>query len=289
VSEQDLVVLVVGATGSIGRLAVAEALRRGYETRALVRNPKAAASLAAGVQLFVGDLTEPETLSEALAGADAIVFTHGTHGAAEDAREVDYGAVRNILGVLDGRRVRIALMTSIGVTNRGSYAPHDWKRRGERLVRASGLPYTIVRPGWFDYNAPDQRRLVMLQGDRRRTGTPKDGAVSREQIAQVLVASVSAGAADHKTLELIAEQGPGQADLEPLFSALRPDAAGGLDGVEDDANMPLDAEPEEFTRDLDAVRRTYTYLAIQEAADGRTAEWMEHVRDEQYLGGSADS
>jgi len=41
----------------------------------------------------------------------------------------------------------------IGVTNReGDYnrqtEAHDWKRRGERLVRASGLPYTIVRPGW---------------------------------------------------------------------------------------------------------------------------------------------
>jgi uncharacterized protein YbjT (DUF2867 family) len=35
---------------------------------------------------------------------------------------------------------------------------HDWKRRGERLVRASGLPYTIVRPGWFDYNDAGQHR-----------------------------------------------------------------------------------------------------------------------------------
>jgi len=49
-------------------------------------------------------------------------------------------------------------MTAIGVTNRsGSYnhetEVHDWKR-GPKAVRASGQPYTIVRPGWFDYNAP---------------------------------------------------------------------------------------------------------------------------------------
>ena len=66
-------------------------------------------------------------------------------------------------------------MTAIGVTNReGDYnrrtETHDWKRRGERFVRASGLPYTIVRPGWFDYNKPDEQRLVLLQGDRRHTG-----------------------------------------------------------------------------------------------------------------------
>jgi uncharacterized protein YbjT (DUF2867 family) len=51
---------------------------------------------------------------------------------------------------------------AIGVTNRdGNYnrqaEAHDWKRRGERLVRASGLPYTIVRPGWFDYNTRKTR------------------------------------------------------------------------------------------------------------------------------------
>jgi uncharacterized protein YbjT (DUF2867 family) len=62
---------------------------------------------------------------------------------------VDYGAVRNVLSVLTSP-ARIALMTAIGVTKHT--AGHDWKRRGERLVRASGLPCTIVRPGWFDYN-----------------------------------------------------------------------------------------------------------------------------------------
>lgn len=62
---------------------------------------------------------------------------------------------------------------------------HDWKRRGERLVRASGLGYTIVRPGWFDDNDADQQRLVMLQGDRRWASDPSDGVVSRAQIAQV--------------------------------------------------------------------------------------------------------
>ena len=54
-------------------------------------------------------------------------------------------------------------------------------------MRASGLPYTIVRPGWFDYNDPDQQQLVMLHGDRRWAGDPSDGVVSRAQIAQTLV------------------------------------------------------------------------------------------------------
>lgn len=60
-------------------------------------------------------------------------------------------------------------MTTIGVTERLSTwnqrtEVHDRKRRAERLVRASGHPYIIVRPGWFDYNNDDEHRIVMLQG-----------------------------------------------------------------------------------------------------------------------------
>jgi len=106
------------------------------------------------------------------------VFTHGSDGAGKvGAEQVDYGSVRNVLAALRGRQARIALMTAIGVTNRdGDHnrqtEAHDWKRRGERLVRASGLPYTIVRPGWFDYNKRDEHRLVFLQGDRPHAGSP---------------------------------------------------------------------------------------------------------------------
>lgn len=244
-------VLVVGATGSIGRLVVAQALDAGLETRALVRDISRAAGLAEGAQAMVGDLTDPETLRDAVRGVTGIVFTHGSHGGARDAEAVDYGAVRHVLAVLDGR-VRVALMTAIGVTK---HTPgHDWKRRAERLVRVSGLPYTIVRPGWFDYNAPDQRRLVMLQGDTRWASDPSDGVVSRAQIAQVLLAALICDAAVGKTLELIAEQGPAQVDLNPIFAALRADPVDALDGVLDRDNMPLDGEPAGVIADLDAAR-----------------------------------
>jgi uncharacterized protein YbjT (DUF2867 family) len=245
-------VLIVGANGSVGHHVVAESLSRGYRTRALVRSAGKGASLPAGVEVVVGDLTDARSLSHAVDGVDGVVFTHGSHGGAREAEQVDYGAVRNVLESLDGRLVRIALMTTIGVTK---HTPgHDWKRRGERLVRASGLPYTIVRPGWFDYNEPDQRHLVMLQGDRRWASDPSDGVVSREQIAQVLVWSLTSDAAEHKTLELVAESGPGQADLDPLFALLTADPAGALDAVADVQNMPLKDEPKEVQKELNRVK-----------------------------------
>jgi len=241
-------VLVVGASGSIGRHVVAQALDAGFDTRALVRDPKQAALFPEGTSVVVGDPTDAATLGEALDGVTGVVFTQGTFD--DDLLEaVNYGSVRNVLHALR-QPARIALMTALGVTK--PTPGHDWKRRGERLVRASGLPYTIVRPGWFDYDEPDQLRLVMRQGDTHWAGSASDGVVSRAQIAQVLVASLTSDAADRKTLELVAEQGEAQTDLDPLFDALTPDAA--LDGPLDRDSLPLDAEPERVVSELDAIR-----------------------------------
>jgi uncharacterized protein YbjT (DUF2867 family) len=252
-------VLVVGATGSIGRHVVDEALREGWTVRALVRDGARARGLPEQAQPVVGDLTRPQTLAAAVDGVDAVVFTHGSDGQGKaGAERIDYGGVRNVLVALAGRRARIALMTAIGATDRdGAYnrstEAHDWKRRGERLVRASGLPYTIVRPGWFDCNERDQLRLVALQGDTRHSGTPADGVVARRQIAEVLVRSLSSDSADHKTFELVAEQGPATADFDALFAPLAADTPRALDGARDTANMPLEGEPQRVREELRAL------------------------------------
>ena len=254
-----LTVLVVGATGSIGRLVVEEALREGHAVRALVRTADKARQLPREAKVVIGDVTRPDTLPGAADGVDAIVFTLGSDGAGKvGAENVDYGGVRNVLRALGSRTARIALMTSIGVTNRtGSYnrstESHDWKRRSERLVRASGLPYTIVRPGWFDYNKPDEHRLVLLQGDTRQAGNSSDGVIARRQIAEVLVRSLSSDHALRKTFELIATTGPAPDDFDALFAALDADPPGALDGVRDMPNQPLEDEPERVRDDLEAV------------------------------------
>ena len=96
-------VLVVGATGSVGRHVVAEAVRQGYETRALVRDASRAGRLDSAALKVVGELTRPETLTDAVADIDAVVFTQGSsYGDAEAAEAVDYGAVKNVLQALGG-------------------------------------------------------------------------------------------------------------------------------------------------------------------------------------------
>ncbi|MDF9752308.1 SDR family oxidoreductase [Arthrobacter sp. ES3-54] len=246
-------VLIVGATGSIGRYAVAEALQQGYAVRALVRDrARAARILPEGVDLVIGDLTRPDTLGQAVDAVGAIVFTHGSTTSERDVRDNDYTGVANVLKALDGRRTRLVLMTAIGTTRPGvAYA--QWKLRSERLVRASGNPYTIVRPGWFDYNEPGQRTIVMLQGDRRQSGSPADGVIARDQIARVLIDSLHIDAANHKTLELIADHGPEQDDLTSVFTSLTPDSVESIDAAEDIVDLPTESEPEMFRRDLTKI------------------------------------
>lgn len=244
--------LIVGATGSVGRHVVAEAVRQGYQTRALVREASRASRLDPAARRVPGELTDASTLKEAVADIDAVIFTQGaSYGDAAAAEAVDYGAVKNVLQALGGRRVRISVMTAIGVTRRGS--THDWKRRSERLIRASGNDYTIVRPGWFDYNADDQLEITMLQGDTRHAGSPADGVIARHQIARVLVDSLASDAANRKTFELVAERGQAQETLEPIFADLDNDWTGSHDGVRDQANMPAEDEPEHIRKDLNQV------------------------------------
>ena len=64
-SHPRLTVLVVGATGSIGRLVVEEAVRKGYAVRVLVRDSGTPRRLFPGVEVVVGDLTRPDTLTAA--------------------------------------------------------------------------------------------------------------------------------------------------------------------------------------------------------------------------------
>jgi uncharacterized protein YbjT (DUF2867 family) len=210
-------ILVVGATGSIGRRVVATAARHGLDVRALARDVDRARRLLPGVEVVAGDLGDPQRLTEAVHDVDAVVFTHGSAGGAYE--DVDYGGVAGVLRALGDRRARIVLMTSINVTrtDAGAYQGlMDWKRRSERLVRASGLPYTIVRPGWFDMSKPGDDRLVLGQGNRG------SGAVGREQVAEVLVQSLLSDTAVGRTFELFAVEGEPPSDWAQLFAPPRP-------------------------------------------------------------------
>jgi len=216
-------VLVIGATGSIGRLVVEHATAAGLEVRALARDARRAESMLGDVEIALGDLTDPGSLDAAVAGVDAIVFVHSGDS---DPERVSYGGIASVLATLGERRPRIALMSSnVTRDDNGAYQSLlDWKRRGERLVRSFGAPYAIVRPGWF--GGGGVQRVVLRQGDDRDAGS-----VSRATVAEVIVRSLLSDAAVGRTVELFSEIGPAPSDWDALFAAA--DADTGRDGAHD--------------------------------------------------------
>ncbi|MGW5000193.1 SDR family oxidoreductase [Streptomyces hydrogenans] len=249
-------VLVVGATGRTGRHVVEAAAARGLTPVALARDAsRARRLLPPGTETVTGDLTAPDTLTAAVADVDAVVFVHGSDddGRPESFERVDYGGVANVLTALGGRRPRIVLQTTIFVTRRdhafndGGHAL-DWKRRSERLVRLSGAPYTIVRPGRLDAGEGGAH-LRIEQGD---TG---EGGIGRDVLGALLVEALLDDTAIGRTFEVFSGPGPVTTDFTALFAGAEPDVPGAPDAVKDTADdLPPDAEPARVRDDLAHLR-----------------------------------
>jgi uncharacterized protein YbjT (DUF2867 family) len=246
-------VLLIGGTGSIGRLVVSRLLELGDRPRVLTRHPDRA-HMVKGTEVAGGDLSDLTTLATAVRDVEAVVMTHGAPYGSGHYEAVDYGALPALLEALNGREVRVTLMTSIGVTGTGGNSREllEWKRRGERLLRASGLPYTIVRPGWFDAGTDSETRADLRQGD-----LTEYGPVRRDHVAETISQSLHAPNAVARTIEVFSTEGPALTDWDAAFAGTDPDQRGSLDGTHDRPGPPADAEPHRVRIDL----RRYTHSA----------------------------
>ncbi|MFI1829594.1 NAD(P)H-binding protein [Streptomyces sp. NPDC020412] len=128
--------LVAGATGTVGRQVVAELLRRGHAVRALTRDAERA-DFPDGVEVVEGDLTDPDTLVDALKGVTGLhLITFG----GEYLVPLDTGP--HIVEL-----ARAAGVRRVTVLNGGGETPL------ENAVRASDLTWTVVMPVEFMANA----------------------------------------------------------------------------------------------------------------------------------------
>ncbi|MDI5938847.1 MULTISPECIES: NAD(P)H-binding protein [unclassified Micromonospora] len=140
-------VLVTGATGRIGRAVVDLLTGAGVPVRALVRRAESAATLPADVEVVTGDLTVPASLDAALPGVGAVflVWTAPPQTAPE---------------VVDRLAAHARRVVYLSAPHR---TPHPFFQQpnpmaalhaeNERLIAATGLDATIVRPGMFASNA----------------------------------------------------------------------------------------------------------------------------------------
>lgn len=187
--------LVVGATGDLGRAVLARALSRGHPATALVRNPQAA-DLPAEVEVVQGDVLDPSSLEPAVQGCHAVICALGTPSPRTASTLLEDGT-RNLVQVITEQHVsRLVCVTLLGLggsrANTALLYRHlilrvlrpmvPDKERQEQVVRSSGLDWVLVRPPTITGLRARRRARVIVEG-----GSGRVGLVGRDALADLLV------------------------------------------------------------------------------------------------------
>jgi len=136
--------LITGATGDVGSRVVEGLLKRNIRPRVLVRSAAKARSLfGERVDVFVGDLSEPASMRDALKGAVTIYLVNV---GPEIPRRDESAAVL----AKETRVKRIVKLSSLDVEH--GLAIGAWHEKGEAAIRRVGIPFTFVRPTGFMSN-----------------------------------------------------------------------------------------------------------------------------------------
>jgi len=188
--------IVFGATGNIGRLAVARMLKEGHDVTAFARRPGKLGIEHPKLTPHAGDAMDPASVADAVRGHDAVVITLGA-GMSRKSTIRSQGTM-NVIEAMHQHGVRrLICQSTLGAHESWSNLNFFWKRvmfgfllrpvfldheLQEKLVRASGLDWTIVRPSAFaDGPATGTFREDFGPNERKLTLT-----IPREDIAAFL-------------------------------------------------------------------------------------------------------
>lgn len=214
-------ILVTGASGFVGGHVMPALLGAGHRVVALVRNETAGQTVLGrlpaadrgNVELRTGDVTRPATLGPALAGVDAVAhlvaIPRDFNGGA-DLRLVNTEGTRAVVAAMQASGVRrLVHMGALGVVDDPTLHYASSKAKGEALVAASGLDWTILKPslqfgpgdGFFNVIAGLVRMspgVVPVPGD----GSSRFQPIHAGDVARVVVASLADPTTISGTFEL---------------------------------------------------------------------------------------
>ena len=190
-------IAVTGATGQLGRLVI-EKLKQKVPARdivALVRSPAKAADL--GVEARAADYDQPATLDAALAGVESLLLISGS--------EVGKRATQhaNVIAAAKRAGVQRITYTSLLHADRSplNLAPEHVQTEAD--LKASGIPHTLLRNGWYTENYTGSVPSALANG--ALYGSAGDGRISscpRADYAEAAVVVLTSGGHDGKTYEL---------------------------------------------------------------------------------------
>lgn len=199
-------VAITGATGFVGQALLDRAVADGYAVRALARKEQPHRE---GVQWVHGDLGNTRALARLMQGAEAVIHVAGVVNAPDHAG-FEAGNVAGTLTVVEAAKLagvpRFVFVSSLSARQPRLSAYGASKAKAEKLVRASGLDWTIVRPPAI-YGPRDREMLDLFRLARWRllAMPPRAGRASLlhvEDLARLLVALVPAERRTaHKVIE----------------------------------------------------------------------------------------
>jgi NADH dehydrogenase len=206
-------VLVTGGTGFVGPYVVHALRTQETPVRALVRDPARATRLTAwGVELAVGDVTDPASLRAACEGVDAVVHLVAIiRGRPADFERVMAEGTRNVVAAAQEADVRrFVLASALGLDERTKdavpYFAAKWEM--ERAVRESGLEHVIFRPS-FVFGRDGGVLPTFVRLARFAPVTPIIGSgrqrlqpIWAEDLAQYYALALTEQAAANRTFEL---------------------------------------------------------------------------------------
>jgi uncharacterized protein YbjT (DUF2867 family) len=189
-------ILVTGASGTVGRAVLAEVARGGLKHRAMYRSKAEAAKAPAGTDTVVADFADQGSLAQALREVESVYLVCSP---VPDLVQLE----GNVIDASEAAGVRrIVLNSALGAGDYGKSFP-SWHRKVEDKLRAAKLTYCILRPNSFmqnivTYYAPSIRAQGAFYS---AMGDAKVSFLDVKDIAAV-VARALRGECDGKTYEL---------------------------------------------------------------------------------------
>jgi NAD(P)H dehydrogenase (quinone) len=210
-------IAISGATGQLGRLTLDSLLAAGTpatSVAALVRQPAKAADIAArGMHVRTADYDKPALLDAALDGVEKLLLI----ASSEIGRR--FAQHRNVVDAARRQQVQLVVFTSLlhADTSPLDLAPEY--RETEQFLKASGLPYVILRNGWYTENytasVPAALSLGAFYGS---AGEGRIASAARADFAAAAAKALSSAVAPGSTLELAGDHAYTLAELAAELS-----------------------------------------------------------------------
>ncbi|CAL9472819.1 SDR family oxidoreductase [Streptomyces cellulosae] len=192
-------IVVTGASGKLGRHVVEQLLEKvpAGQVTAVVRSPEKVADLAErGVRVAVADYNAPETFDGLFAAGDKVLLISGN--------EFDKGRVRQHSVVIDAAKAAgVALLAYTSAPGSLTAALADDHRGTERALLDSGVPYVLLRNGWYHENYTENLAPVLEHNAViAAAGEGRVSSASRADYAAAAVAVLTGEGHENTTYEL---------------------------------------------------------------------------------------